>query len=118
MDSPALAWVSFGGRQGSRSGEVAQKSLLSKNWCSVGTGQQGQDQKHYECSLFTRDSLGVDREKSNHQRSTKRETAERTRRSDSGRNHGIAEGIVGSISDDDRTGCLHGSAPGRIDRTP
>ena len=59
MDSSSLARLSFGGCQGSRSGEVAQESVLSQNWCSAGTGQQGEDQKHHERSLFARNSVGV-----------------------------------------------------------
>ena len=73
------------------SGEVAQESVLSQNWCSVGPGQQGKDQKHHERSLFPRNSVGVGGQESNYQRSTERETAECTGRFDSGGNHGIPQ---------------------------
>jgi hypothetical protein len=33
VDSSALACLPLGGRQGSRSGEVAQESLFSEIWC-------------------------------------------------------------------------------------
>ena len=118
IDSSALACLLFGRRQGNRGGKVAQDSLLSKNWCSIGTGQQSEDQKHHECSLFPRDSMGVGRQESNQQSSTERETAECTRRFDSGRDRGIPEGIVRSTSDDDRAGCFHRSASRRTDRPP
>src|SRR5712691_7401053 len=83
---------------------------------SASAGQQGEDQKHYECALFSCDQVGVDREESNHECSPERETAESTGRSDSGRNHGIPQGIARSTPDDDRVGCFHWAAPRRTDR--
>ena len=76
-----MACVQVDGRQGDRRGEMAQESLFSENWCSASAGQQGEDQKHYECPLFSCDQVGVDREESNHKCSPERETAESTRRS-------------------------------------
>src|SRR5713226_4731857 len=116
VDSPTMACMSIEGHQGDRRGEMAQESLFSENWCSASAGQQGEDQKHYECALFSCDQVGVDREESNHECSPERETAESTRRSDSGRNHGIPQGIARSAPDDDRVGCFHWAAPRRTDR--
>src|SRR6266478_7682536 len=116
MDSPTMACMSIEGHQGDRRGEMAQESLFSENWCSASAGQQGEDQKHHECTLFSCDQVGVDREESNHECSPERTTAESTRRSDSGRNHGIPQGIARSTPDDDRIGCFHWAAPRRTDR--
>ena len=95
---------------------MAQESLFSENWCSASAGQQGEDQKHHECALFSCDQMGMDREESNHECSPERETAESTRCSDAGRNHGISQGIARSTPDDDRVGCFHWAAPRRTDR--
>ena len=117
MDSSTMACMSIDGHQGVRRGEMAQESLFSENWCSASAGQQGENQKHHERALFSCDQVGVDREESNHECSPERKTAESTRRSDSGRNHGISQRIARSTPDDDRTGCIHRAASRRTDRS-
>ena len=92
----ALACVQADGRQGNRSRKMAQESLFSEDRRSASAGQQGQDQKHYERDLFSRDQMGMDGEESNHERSAERETTESTGCSDAGRDHGISQGTARS----------------------
>src|ERR1700678_3244228 len=96
VDPSALAWVQADGRQGNRSRKMAQESLFSEDRRSASAGQQGQDQKHHERDLFSRDQMGMDGEESNHERSPERETTESTRCSDAGRDHGISQGTARS----------------------
>ncbi len=94
---------------------MAQESLFSEDR-SASVGQQGQDQKHHERDLFSRDQMGMDGEESNHERSPERETTEGTRCSDAGRDHGISQGTARSTPHDDRVGRFHGAAARRTDR--
>ncbi len=103
-------------RQGNRSRKMAQESLFSEDGRSASAGQQGEDQKHHERNLFSCDQMGMDREESNHERSSERETAESTRCSDAGRDHGISQGTARSTPHDDRVGCIHRVTPRRTDR--
>ena len=116
VDSSPLACLPADGHQGRGRGEMAEESLFSENWRSVGEGQQGQDQKHHERALLPCHPVGMGREESNHERSPELETAKNTRRSDPGRDHGISKGIARSTPHDDRFGCFHRIAPGRTDR--
>jgi hypothetical protein len=75
--------------------EVTYEGYLKK-WISTCTGHQGEDQKHHECALFTCDQMGMDGEESDYERSPERKTAESTRHSDTGRNHGISQGTARS----------------------
>jgi len=117
MDSSALASLPADGREGCGSGEMAEEPLLSENRDSTGTWQQSENPKHYECALFPRDALGMGGQESHHQRSSECKTAEVARHSDAGRDHGIPQGAARSAADHDRTGCLHGSASWRTDRS-
>src|SRR5208337_2204766 len=116
VDSSALASLQADGCQGNRSRKMAQESLFSEDRRPASAGHKGQDQKHYERDLFSCDQMGMDREESNHERSSERETAESTRCSDAGRDHGISQGTARSTPHDDRVGCIHRVAPRRTDR--
>jgi hypothetical protein len=113
----STTWVEFDGTSVARKvwdGRAELEEFETDSPASA--GQQGQDQKHHERDLFSRDQVGMDGEESNHERSPERETTESTRCSDAGRDHGISQETARSTPHDDRVGRFHGVAPRRTDR--
>jgi hypothetical protein len=96
VDLTSLAHVPLDGSESGRSGKMVKEPMFCEDRCSTRTRQQSKDPKHYERSLLSRNSLGLGGQKSDHERSPKRETAEVPRRSNPGRDHGIPQGIVHS----------------------
>jgi hypothetical protein len=116
VDTSALGRVPFGGCQSRRSREMAQDTLLQEDRHTSCSRKQGKDSQHHECALLARYSVGVGGQESNHQRSSKRKTAKGTGHSDAGGDCGDSGRTARSSSDDDRTGCLHGTPSWRAHR--
>lgn len=79
MDRSAVEFLPLDRRQSRRGGDLAQSTLLPEDGHPACTREQGQNPQHHECSLFSRDSMGMGRPKSDHQRSPERQTPKRPR---------------------------------------
>src|SRR5450631_4141690 len=110
MGSSALAVLpSFRGESG------RCRSVVENN--AVGTWEQGQNQEPDERLVFSRNSMGVDRPKSDQECTSKREANEDARCPDAGRDYGTAQRTARTSSNSGGTGRFHRLAPWRIDRS-
>ena len=84
----------------------------------IGARQQSQNQKSDECSVFSRDPLGVDGTKPDQECTSKCKADEDTGCSYARRDHGTTQEIARTSSNGGRARCLHRLATWRIDWTP
>jgi hypothetical protein len=116
MDSTPVGILPAQRGESCPSGRMVERALFCRYFCSPGARNESQDQKHHECSLFSRNPVGVGGQEPDHKCSPECKATASSRYLAAGGDCGNSRQVAGASSHSGRVGRFHRLAARRTDR--